>query len=133
MGWCAGTEVMDTALRMAETLAGAALMERSGYDPAVVVDDSDRAQWVDKLLRPFVRDLADKLHRQDWDCADESAFFRRFPQEMLGHDDRAFLLHAQEQAADWAHNDTAEARYWLNHADATAARIAATATGERNG
>jgi hypothetical protein len=92
VGWCSATEIIDTALGAVE--AGiAAAYEALGVDEERVTLADVRGE-LDDALRPFVQILAEKLRDNDWDCVDESEYFERFPQEMLGHSDsehRAWL------------------------------------------
>jgi hypothetical protein len=85
MGWCSGTEIIDTAIKAADELLVEAY-ERLGVDPDRVKLE-DLRPHLDEVLRPFVSQMAEKLHEGDWDCEDESEYFDRFPQEMLGHTD----------------------------------------------
>lgn len=92
MGWCSATDIMDTALAAAEAVVVSILKARAEdspgsdipFDPAA--NDMDR-RAVDTALRPFVAKLAEELREGGWDCIEESDYFNRFPQEMLGHDD----------------------------------------------
>lgn len=93
MGWCSATDIMDTALDGAEAAVKAALAAHSDLS-ADSLGEVYRPQ-VDDALRPFVTILAERLRAEDWDCVDESRYFERFPQEMLGHSDsehHAWLL-----------------------------------------
>lgn len=85
MGWCSATDIMDTALDGAEAAVKAALAAHSDLN-ADSLGEAYRAQ-VDDALRPFVTTLAERLRNDDWDCVDESRYFDRFAQEMLGHSD----------------------------------------------
>jgi hypothetical protein len=119
MGWCSGTEIMDTALRAADHLAAA--VWAIGYNAGAAGDEADfdevlknrqtRAR-LDDVLRPYVRQIARKLHEGDWDCVDEADEFDRFPQEMYDHDDteheswlRARMADAEtsEEALAWSY------------------------------
>jgi hypothetical protein len=89
---------MDRALAAAEKAVRAAIADVLGVDdaPAFLRD----MPTVDDALRPFVAELAAALRDGDWDCIEESNYFDRFPQEMLGHSDdehKAWLL---EKIAD---------------------------------
>lgn len=80
MGWNSATEIMDVALKAAETVVRTGMNEATGGTPMAW----PRTQ-VDDILRPFVRTLAAYLRGEDWDAIEESEFFDRFAQEMLGH------------------------------------------------
>lgn len=81
MGWCSGTHIIDKVIARADELMddvlGAATTE---------AEQADR----DDRLRPLVANLCAALHDEDWDCEPDSAYFQRFPQEMLGYNDREF-------------------------------------------
>lgn len=101
MGWCSGTEIMDTALAAADEL-----MERTyealGVDPDRVTLDEIRPE-LNNALRPFVTKLAQHLRDNDWDCIEEALYFNRFAQEMLGLDDyqyEAYLVDRLQYAGD---------------------------------
>lgn len=89
MGWCSATEIMDWAIKMADDAAAEVTR------PAA--PDGDLRQQIDDKIRPLVAALACKLHNEDWDCEQDSAYFQRFPQEMLGYDDARF--------AEWVRNE----------------------------
>lgn len=94
MGWCSATEIMDTALDAA-TAAVAAMWQiatdnEDARTPAWANDVNARPELrakLDDALRPFVTTLAEWLRAEDWDCMNESEYFERFPQEMLGQSD----------------------------------------------
>jgi len=99
MGWCSATEIMDTALEAAQEAVRAALAETGSPKTPTV----ETVQAVDDALRPFVAKLAAKLRDDDWDCIEESQYFERFAQEMLGDDDEQYeqrLLEDLENAAE---------------------------------
>lgn len=81
MGWCSATEIMDWAIQMTDQAVQVAL----GDEP-----DKETEERVDKAISYLVGALARKLHDEDWDCEQDSDFFWRFPQEMLGCDDREY-------------------------------------------
>jgi hypothetical protein len=81
MGWCSATEIMDWAIQMTDL----AVEEALGDAP----DDETQARVEDRI-RSRVACLARKLHDEDWDCEQDSDYFWRFPQEMLGYDDREY-------------------------------------------
>lgn len=83
MGWCSATAIMDTALKAAEAAVGHVLDLGAGARR-----DVERA--TNEALRPFVALLASELRDGDWDCIQESDYFRQFPQEMLGYDDARY-------------------------------------------
>jgi hypothetical protein len=73
---------MDWAIQMADDAVAEVM------DPTPV---SAQAQArIDDAIRPLVGALARKLHDEDWDCEQDSDYFWRFPQEMLGYDDREY-------------------------------------------
>lgn len=102
MGWCSATEIMDTALDAATAAVAAmwqiATDQEDARTPAWANDVNERPELrakLDDALRSFVATLAERLRAEDWDCVDESRYFERFPQEMLGHSDsehRAWLV-----------------------------------------
>lgn len=87
MGWCSATEIMDWAIQMADDAVTEVIDEP--------VTDDMRKQIDDKIRR-LVGALARKLHDEDWDCEQDSNYFDRFPQEMLGYDNAEF--------AEWVRN-----------------------------
>lgn len=95
MGWCSATEIMDAAVGAAEA-AVKAVMEGVANAPR----ESWQQSAVDEALRPFVSVIAAKLRDGDWDCIEESEYFERFPQEMLGYDDQRYLQHLLEKIKD---------------------------------
>lgn len=95
MGWCSATEIMDTAIKGAEE-AVRAVVETIG-DPAGVMSFQST---VDEALSPFVRRIATTLRDSDWDCIEESEYFERFPQEMLGKDDKQYRSWLHDQIKD---------------------------------
>lgn len=92
MGWCSATEIMDWAIQMAD------LALEEAFSPAGP-DDELRAS-VDDRIRSRVAALAKKLHDEDWDCEQDSDYFWRFPQEMLGYDDREYAAWLGELLQD---------------------------------
>ena len=115
MGWCSATDIMDTALDGAEAAVKAALAAHSDLS-ADSLGEVYRPQ-VDDALRPCVTTLAERLRAEDWDCVDESRYFERFPQEMLGHSDsehHAWLLEKVK--------DTDGDQKWLDALNAHTAR-----------
>jgi hypothetical protein len=95
MGWCSATEIMDIALAAADQ----AVTDLLGHLGSEI--DKPRRELVDATLRPFVVRLANHLRDGDWDCIEESAFFSRFPQEMLGHTDDEYENYLVEKL-HWA-------------------------------
>lgn len=97
MGWTGGTEIMDAALEGAERSIAAAWQIASGnedartpaYANALNEDPTLRAR-MDDILRPFVRKMASLLEDRGWDSQEESDYFWRFPQEIIGYDDAPF-------------------------------------------
>lgn len=117
MGWCSATSIMDTALKGAEAAVLAALMEgvEKGHGCCGPADEyaqrPEVRQAVDDALRPFVALLAGELRGEDWDCQEDSDYFERFPQEMMGWDDeryRQWLMtrlgdaQTRDEAAKWS-------------------------------
>lgn len=98
MGWCSGTEIMDAALEAAQEAVRAALAETGSPRTPTV----GTVQAVDDALRPFVAKLAKKLRDDDWDCIEESQYFERFAQEMLGDDDQQYEQRLMKQLAEAA-------------------------------
>jgi len=95
MGWCSATDIMDAAVKGAEAAVRVVLEEFAppGSDDAVQAK-------VDDVLRPFVVTIARKLRDGDWDCIEESDYFERFRQEMLGHDDQEHAAWIRENLGD---------------------------------
>jgi 4-aminobutyrate aminotransferase-like enzyme len=107
MGWCSGTEIMDAALKAALAAQRAALVialdEGHGCCTAEgYYADPGRQVQLDNALRPFVSAVAEVLRDGDWDCIEESDYFDRFPQEMLGDDDQQYEQRLMEQLAEAA-------------------------------
>src|SRR5687767_12226061 len=88
MGWCSATEIMDWAIQMADD-AVAEVIDKPVTD--------DMRKQIDDKIRRLVGALARKLHDNDWDCEQDSDYFERFPQEMLGYDSARF--------AEWVRNE----------------------------
>jgi hypothetical protein len=97
MGWCSATDIMDAAMAGAEAAVRAVLEEFAPPGSPEAVQAK-----VDEVLRPYVRTIAAKLRDGDWDCIEESDYFDRFPQEMLGYDDAAFERWLREQLEEGA-------------------------------
>lgn len=91
MGWCSATEIIDWAIQMTDEAVSVIAGEE--------VDDETQER-IDNQIRPFVAALATKLHNEDWDCEQDSDYFDRFQQEMLGYDDREYARWLGEQLAD---------------------------------
>lgn len=85
MGWCSATEIMDALVESVDKVA----REMSG--PAA--GEPEITEAVDDLIRPIVARVAAALRDGDWDCIEESDYFDRFRQEMLGYDN--------DRMADW--------------------------------
>lgn len=107
MGWCSATEIMDTALKAALTAVDrtvTAVLDAQGEPPSAgradAVAEILNSEELDGVLSPFVATLARKLRDSDWDCIEESDYFDRFPQEMLGMDDREYAAHLHDQLRD---------------------------------
>jgi hypothetical protein len=93
---------MDTALDAATAAVAAmwqiATDQEDARTPAWANDVNERPELrakLDDALRSFVATLAERLRAEDWDCVNESRYFDRFAQEMLGHTDsehRAWLV-----------------------------------------
>lgn len=105
MGWCSATEIIDTAIKAAE----AAWEVAGDVTENPHLDSPDNRARLDDALRPFVATLAAKLRDQDWDREQDSDYFQRFPQEMLGHSDpehQDWLVETIRDTAgteDWDH------------------------------
>lgn len=108
MGWCSATKIMDAAVAAADEAVKATLQQV--YQKAAVLERDDAGKPtvhtatvlvdVDAVLSPFVAAIADKLRDGDWDCIEESDYFGRFPQEMLGHDDRRYQEYLHDKLRD---------------------------------
>ena len=119
MGWCGATEIMDAAVEGALRSITHAWQIASGNEDARTpayanaLRDRPRLQeTLDETLRPFVAQIATVLRQGDWDCIEESDYFERFRQEMLGLDheemtrwyrDRLYEADDTEEIAKWAH------------------------------
>lgn len=103
MGWCSATEIIDTAIKAADDVLERAYAEL-GVDPGRVTLDDVRPT-LDDVLRPFVATLAAKLRDEDWDCEQDSDYFDRFAQEMLGHSDGEHQEWLAENLRDAAGTD----------------------------
>jgi hypothetical protein len=98
MGWCSATDIMDAALNGATKMVAHAWQIASGNEDArtpafvnALQERPDLRAELDDVLRPFVATIAAKLRDGDWDCIEESDYFDRFRQEMLGYDDGRML------------------------------------------
>lgn len=120
MGWCSATEIIDTAITAADDVLEHAYAEL-GVDPDRVTL-GDVRPTLDDVLRPFVSTLAAKLRDADWDCEQESAYFERFPQEMLGYDDRQYRGWLADQISDATGTDRWD--FWVGHMAALNAKEA---------
>lgn len=105
MGWCSGTDHMDVAMEAAESLFDR-ILERARQ----LGNDAPESDWYDRdeLLRPFVAAVAEKLRDAGWDCIEESDYFDRFEQEMLGNDDREHARWLAEQYNEAAQDENYE-------------------------
>lgn len=101
MGWCSATEIMDAAIKAAETAVHAVIQE--------IQRDNGKgrstAEWdiqavVDEALSPFVKTIAEHLNDGDWDCHRESAYYDRFAQEMHGDTDEEYMDRLAEELAE---------------------------------
>lgn len=107
MGWCSATKIMDTAVSAAleavrRTVTAVLLAQGEPDTPArsEAVEEIASSAELDAVLSPFVAAIADKLRDGDWDCIEESDYFGRFPQEMLGHDDRQYQEYLHDKLRD---------------------------------
>lgn len=96
MGWCSATEFIDWAIGASDAVATELRKAEDAHQccPFTTRDE------VDELIRPFVAKIAGKLRREDWDCQSDSAYFDRFPREMLGLDAAQFAEWLREQGGD---------------------------------
>lgn len=108
MGWCGATQIMDTAIDAADAVVVGVV--ETMRDPA---GPKAFTSVVDEVLRPLVRTLAEKLRDADWDCIDESRHFDRFPQEMLGYDNREFGQWLVDKVGEAGPTETKYVR-WLS-------------------
>jgi hypothetical protein len=83
MGWCSATEIMDALIESVDKVA-AEMSGPAAGEPEIVAATDD-------LIRPVVARVATALRDGDWDCIEESTYFDRFRQEMLGYDDEAMI------------------------------------------
>lgn len=104
MGWCSATIIMDAALDAVTASVAAAWQIASGMEDARTPEyvnalnaDPELQKKLDDVIRPHVARLARKLHEEDWDCEQDSRYFDRFPQEMLGLDDTGFAEWQRKQ------------------------------------
>lgn len=114
MGWCSAIDIMDTALAAAQEAVSAVLAETDCPEPPA----AQTVQAMDDALRPFVTKLAKVLRDGDWDCIEESDYFDRFPQEMLGYDDSEFEAWLVERVKDAADYQTGELGKWTDRLNA---------------
>jgi hypothetical protein len=101
MGWCSATEIMDAAVEAAEQAAYAMLNKAAqhyGFEPEHT--KTEAKPLIDDTLRPFVAKIAEALRDGDWDCIEESDYFDRFRQEMLGYDDEAMIGWYRDRLAE---------------------------------
>lgn len=98
MGWCSATDIMDAAVKAADELLVKAY-DALGVDSERVTLEDIRDE-LDDAMRPYVRSIADKLRDGDWDCIEESDYFDRFPQEMLGYSDSEYESRLRQQLKD---------------------------------
>ena len=113
MGWCSATEILDSTVREVER------QYKFLRELEVLVWKGS----MDVLLRPLVASLAEQLREGDWDCEQESEYFDRFPQEILGHTDEEHLKWLREQVAEWAEDgDMQQVQKWLARVHAAEAK-----------
>lgn len=93
MGWCSATNIMDAAVEAATRMTAHAWQVASDNEDAkfpafaqALRDRPELGDQLDDVLRPFVARIAEQLRDGDWDCIEESEYFDRFRQEMLGYD-----------------------------------------------
>lgn len=114
MGYNGGAEVLDAAID-----AAMALITATPRVLQKLQDDPIGRLRLDDTLRPFVKVVADALNDADWDTWDESKYFDRFPQEILGHEDDEHLEWLEEQASYFEAGST-----WHKELDAFKERMA---------
>lgn len=112
MGWCSATAIIDTAIEAAERAIAHAWQIASGNEnaktPAYANELRTRPRLrsdLDDTLRPFVAAIAGQLRHNDWDCIEESQYFARFRQEMLGYDDHEMAGWYRDMLAGEANPD----------------------------
>lgn len=92
MGWCSATDIMDTAIRAADEATIATIRQvLDHFETSVLVEIN-----TDKVLRPFVRRIAEALRDSDWDYIEESDYYDRFGSEMQGMIDQEFRRYQAE-------------------------------------
>jgi hypothetical protein len=96
MGWCSGTEIMDTALGAAYAVVKEVI---EAYAQGNADAESIKAR-ADDVLRPFVSTLAEQLRDSDWDCIEESEYYDQFAQEMHGETDTEYGTRLVEGLSD---------------------------------
>lgn len=107
MGWCSATDIMDAALEGAERAVTAAWQlatdnehaRTPAFANALQADPTLRTK-LDDVLRPFVVTIAQMLRDSDWDCTEESQYFDRFRQEMLGYSDDQMITWYREKITE---------------------------------
>lgn len=112
MSWSSATEIMDRAIQAADE-AAIAVLRFYGPELGLKKDITELAEeeqaTVDEALRPHVKAISDRLQEQDWEPeSKESAYFHRFPQEMIGYDDNAYEGWLRHQLSEATHEGTPE-------------------------
>jgi hypothetical protein len=96
VGWCSATDIMDTAIQAADEATLTTIRQvLDVFETTVLVEIN-----TDKVLRPFVRRIAEALRAGDWDCIEESDYYDRFGPEMRGMTDQEFRRHQAEVYRD---------------------------------
>lgn len=112
MSWKGATEIVDKMIEGAEH-AALAVMNYYGVEIGLkglrVALNAEERGLLDNALRPYVRDVSEKLTEQDWDPeSGDSYYFDRFAQEMCGYADSAFEVLLRKKLADATHEGTIE-------------------------
>lgn len=112
MSWTSATEIMDRAIQAADEAAMAVLRfygPELGLKKDITELQEEEQAVVDEVLRPHVKAISDKLQEQDWEPeGQESVYFDRFAQEMIGYDDNAYEGWLRHQLSEATHEGTPE-------------------------
>lgn len=107
MSWTSATEIIDSAIEAAERYLAAGWQIASGNEDArtpefanAIHADPTLRPKLDEVIRPIVATIAAKLRDEDWDSAQDSDYFDRFPQELTGWSDQEYAEWLARQIAE---------------------------------
>ncbi len=107
MSWTSATEIIDNAIEACERYLAAGWQIASGNEDArtpefanAIHADPTLRPKLDEVIRPIVAKIAAKLRDEDWDSAQDSDYFDRFPQELTGWSDREYAEWLGRQIAE---------------------------------